>query len=391
MAIREHDHQTEVSVSITVTGGLGDNELSLAQLQITGSGIAADEGVALSDDAITQLKDGPLADLLGDYFDLIEAIDGIGNPNDPLTPPEIAAAYNYTQWISNEAEYNQVMTTYYAQCGLSWDSDIGLPDLSDNNTSVDTENLATQDTVVLIFRNPYDMEYTLRISKGELSEIVENIEIENTERINVEGALEASTTYPIDEIISAEWEGSLYDIDGNDITSPDVVHVDGNTIEFVTSVSKVVGTLLIKYKTTADITVASIPGVKEDENEQDAALVYNATVRAFYEGATTSLELTANTDADKCNYKMNFNVVSPDDDDYGVIFVVYDYCTGEDITDKATVRVDGSVVDAAGTRLGPGDYSLRVTAPGYLDSIDDKLANDTLTITPESEEGQNIG
>lgn len=70
-----------------------------------------------------------------------------------------------------------------------------------------------------------------------------------------------------------------------------------------------------------------------------------------------------------------------------VTIVVKDFAT-DIVVENATVVIDGTMIagtdsngEAHFSKVAVGDHSIRITAPGYLDSDEDELANDTFTVT----------
>jgi len=79
------------------------------------------------------------------------------------------------------------------------------------------------------------------ISQGSILETVTQ-----TETVNFNLSTEETTKYPIDRVVSYEWQGSVWDVEGNTITPAPSIEVSGDT---VTISETVYGDVLIVYET----------------------------------------------------------------------------------------------------------------------------------------------
>lgn len=114
---------------------------------------------------------------------------------------------------------------------------------------------AAEYTSAVIFNSSIVSTGEIEITNGTIGEEIFETDTQ-TESILFELDTERDTEFPIDTLISYDWEGDTWDEDGTLIIPSPTITVSGSTI---TVSDSVYGTVIIKYKTTKSSYDISVP------------------------------------------------------------------------------------------------------------------------------------
>lgn len=204
--------------------------------------------------------------------------------------------------------------------------------------------IADGQLVTLIYAYPKiaDLDYTMRCSRGTLSERLVEF-VEETEVVNFELEDIASLSHPARELISYDWydEFKVYDKTGKEIAYPVVTIIDNE----VSLSQKVYGSVEVTYQVERHTY-----GITVEQREESIENFYSSVVFATYEKGIKYLELTQPPNSDELNenldasctggYKINGSFSSEDDDDTSSMSrnadrkIVVAYCEQEVLTDE---------------------------------------------------------
>lgn len=268
--------------------------------------------------------------------------------------------------ISSDIE--EIYNLYYAQCGANADGSITA--------------------TIYVFKHPNTLSYNLVASYGELdSSNVITASVEKEESVNFNMNIAVDLGYVVENIVSIEWEGNVYNSSGG-ILNIGTPQLSGTSL---VASEPVLGTARVKFKVFADTWELNIPK-REDSDD------YSSTVHAFYGdskvetlqisspnltgGCEQSVQVCINND---CEQPADGEGEGEDEEGDGTSVALqlsaYDYCSGSAIS-GATFWIEGKQVPATGHTVKRGvSYSIIVKASGYKDSdTDDLTDNDGFTI-----------
>lgn len=258
--------------------------------------------------------------------------------------------------VAFSSNTDQINELYQAQCGKNPDGSITA--------------------TIYVFKTPVDLIYNLVASRGSFlgDPITESTEKEESLNFHLETSV--SLGYIVDELISLEWEGDVYDSSGSVIQS-DLPLVVGT--ELVVN-EPVYGTVRIKYTVFGDTWFLNIP-----QREEASADEYRSTVHAFYGmNQVETIEISPPNLESLCTERVSWSYNSdgeqppddePTDDGSGTAdgtsvalqLNSYDYCHGGAVSD-ATYWIGGQQVPATGHTVKRGmTYTITVKASGYKD------------------------
>lgn len=257
---------------------------------------------------------------------------------------------------SNTDEINEL---YQAQCGKNPDGSITA--------------------TIYVFKTPVDLTYNLVASRGSFigDPITESTEKEESVSFNLETAV--SLGYSVEEILSLEWEGDVYNSSGG-VIQFDIPLLVGT--ELVVN-EPVYGTVRVKYTVFGDTWLLNIP-----PREEASADEFRSTVHAFYGmNQVETIEISPPNLESLCTERVTWAYNSDDEqpadgegEDIGLQLVAYDYCTGEEIS-GAKFFISDKEVPATGHTVKSGNiYQIKVTADSYTDTDKDDLDNDSFSV-----------
>jgi hypothetical protein len=256
---------------------------------------------------------------------------------------------------SNTDEINEL---YQAQCGKNPDGSITA--------------------TVYVFKTPTDLSYNLVASRGSFIGEPVTESTEKEESLNFHLDTSVSLGYTVEEILSIEWEGDIYNSSGGVIQS-DVPLLVGT--ELVVD-EPVYGTVRVKYTVFGDTWFLNIP-----PREEASADEFRSTVHAFYGlNQVETIEISPPNLETLCSQRVSWAYNSdgeqPADDEpvddgsgtadgssVGLQLNSYDYCHGG-VVPGATYWIGNEQVPATGHTVKRGmTYTITVRASGYKDFI----------------------
>lgn len=258
--------------------------------------------------------------------------------------------------------YGQAAEVYLAQCLINDDGSF--------------------DTTVYVFT--VDPDYEIHTSNGTFSDEVRNETFTKEDTILLSFDNVYKFPYLIDQLISAEWEGDVFNEYGEIIEYPTIT-LENNCL---VSSEIVYGSIRYTVEVTAyahDLNVTVIPDTEEN--------IYATNVIAFQNKKATTLSITEPPTNDACKaLAVDIHTVSDDDDDPGddppiashvpVTFAFFDYCTGE-VIEPSYIIIDGTITVSdfvTPVELTVGEHSVKIFANNYINSDEDDLANDSFTV-----------
>lgn len=173
-----------------------------------------------------------------------------------------------------------------------------------------------------------DLNYVITASYGELTgPMVETSGI--TESLTVDGESSVDLQALAMGMVSARWEGAVYDIAGAQIVPAPEIEVEGSVLSFG---QEVVGVLRLSYTEQYDTYILTIqPRESGDYDADDDSTAYQSTVIAVWSGGIESLDVDLPDMTGNCGGS-NL-VVDPDDDDDDYqcydLYVTRNKCTNE--------------------------------------------------------------
>jgi len=265
-------------------------------------------------------------------------------------------------WVVSD-HWDELEIEYFSQCAMEKDGSFN--------------------TVVYVFTN--DPEYELVTSNGTLDPEKQIVTLTREDSPLIELGISLDFPYKVKSLLSATWQGKVWNKSGQVIDPPAVTMTTDNRLIWK---EPVYGT--IRYSITVEafahtLNVTLIPGSVDNK--------YATNVLAFQKGVVVGLDITEPDNLNGClgnsSVVIDNKTPKPDpnpdlsNEPVPVVFEFFDYCTGAKITPK-TLYVDSDAVTTLGVQpiyLTPGLHRLRVTADGYKDSDADDIENDEFTIT----------
>lgn len=231
--------------------------------------------------------------------------------------------------------------------------------------------------------------YVLRASYGEIGQAT-YISQGRTEFLAFELDTEKSIDFGV--ITSAEWNGDVYDADGNLIAAP-AITVTGQTATAPQPVYGVLEVQVVEELYEHSLTIAPrAPSADQAARMADGDNVfpelYASTAMLFCAQKIALLKADMPDDFGTCDGAPTDRGDTPDDDDeepsadgwYSVNFYAFDYCQGTPLG-EFEVWINGQLVRDAITLPGGVEHTIRVVAAGYTPSDEDDLQdNDTFTL-----------
>ena len=280
----------------------------------------------------------------------VKSIEQIAEENDL----EFIEMHNdsFGRQVAFSTNTDEINELYQAQCGKNPDGSITA--------------------TVYVFKTPADLEYNLVASWGSFEDdpVTESTVKEESLNFHLEQSVDLG--YVVDEIISIEWDGDVYNSSGGVIT-PDVPVLSGTSLVID---QPVYGTVRIEYSVFGDTWLLNIPPRESIQN------TFQSTVHAFYgDNQVETIEISPPNLLDLCNQRVywtyNQDDEQPADDDptgeeedgtsVALQLTAYDYCSGAVIS-GATFYIGGKEVPATGHTVKRGlSYSIVTKASGYRD------------------------
>lgn len=201
--------------------------------------------------------------------------------------------------------------------------------------------------ILPIYCYPYSpgLTYNLKTSYGTLSERAQDL-VEFSEVINFGLKKEASTKYPLRNLLKSEWVGDVFDTQGNVTALPAVSFQQSS----ITTATPVYGALRVTYSVERHTYILTVDARKEEVENLFSAVVY-----ALYAGGIKWLEIEPPPGADEylegaedCRWMWTStgSATYPDDRKsrpkaaYADRIIIKDYCSGETISDETYGRVE---------------------------------------------------
>lgn len=247
---------------------------------------------------------------------------------------------------SNTDEINEL---YQAQCGKNPDGSITA--------------------TVYVYTTPNFLSYNLVASWGEFEGDPVTESIAKEESINFTLSQTVELDYSVEEIVSIEWDGDVYNASGG-IIQVEVPILSGTTL---TASQAVYGTIRINYTVLGDTWLLNIPPRESTQN------TFQSTVHAFYgDNQVETIEIDPPNLLDLCDqrvtWSLNADEEQPADGEgegdgtsVALQLTAYNYCSGEVIS-GATFYIGGKQVPASGHTVKRGvTYSIVTKASGYRD------------------------
>jgi hypothetical protein len=140
-------------------------------------------------------------------------------------------------------------------------------------------------TTEIVVRHSPGLEYNIITSHGSLGHrSVENEDTTTLYDLNGESSIDTAIDLESASAPRLEWQGDVYDENGNQIQAPTTGSIDGSFLDFD---SGVVGTVSVETKIYQDVfTLTLAPGQVPADSKAAA------TVRAFYPGGIATLQIS---------------------------------------------------------------------------------------------------
>ena len=187
-----------------------------------------------------------------------------------------------------------------------------------------------RDAAVCVYLYNPSLNYNIGITHGEIGERTV-VPIEVRESVKFSLTKEESIKYPTTGIISAEWQGTVYDKDGSVITGP-TIHVSGSKI---TVPFKVYGVVLVTYaaeKHHYDLSISAREGAEFSN--------FDSIVWANWDGGAKLLvieyPMCSDAEDEEDGIETYLEVTFPDDDIRGPSATGHNY---EKVIDYCSQRV----------------------------------------------------